>query len=469
MITQEINAPDIAYLWQWQMGRILRLNHKIFEAINYYNQAFDNLNQLRSDLAVLAPETQFSFRKKVEPVYREFVDLLLQSSQVSKNNLIKARNIIEALQIAELDNFFRDACAQAQPVNIDSLDSHTAIIYPIILENRLEVIVKLPGTDNLYHHSNNNILPSIVDETVKKLQEIIRKRSTVSKQVQNASQQVYDWLIKPFAAELQTNQNRETSQIKSLVFVLDGSLQNLPISVLYDGQKYLLERYAVAVTPSLQLLSPKPLQKQSDLLIAGATNAPSFMREGLPALENVKAELSEVSKQFNNYHILQDKKFLQENLQKKLKSESFNVVHIATHGKFSSNLEETYILDWNKRINVKDFDTLLQAPDFTKISSVELLVLSACETAIGDKRAALGLAGVAIRAGASSTLATLWQVNDASTTEFMIQFYQQLQKPNTTKAEALRNAQLAFLNNYSDTDYNRPYHWAPFILVGNWL
>jgi CHAT domain-containing protein len=468
-IAQEINASDIAYLWQWQMGRILRLNNKNSEAINYYNQAFNNLNQLRSDLVALAPETQFSFRKKVEPVYREFVDLLLQSSSVSKDNLIKARNIIEALQLAELDNFFRDACAQAKLVNIDNLDSHTAVIYPIILENRLEIIAKLPGTDNLRRYTNINVSASIVDETVKKLQEMLRKRSTVSKQVQNASQQVYDWLIKPCAAELETNQNRETSQIKSLVFVLDGSLQNLPMSVLYDGQKYLLERYAVAVTPSLQLLSPKPLQKQLDLLIAGATNAPSFIREGLPALETVEAELLEVSKKVKSSQILKNKEFLKENLQKQLNSESFNVVHIATHGKFSSNPEETYILDWNKRIQVKDFDSLLQAPDLTKITSVELLVLSACETAIGDKRAALGLAGVAIRAGASSTLATLWQVNDASTTEFMIQFYQQLQKPNTTKAEALRNAQLAFLNKYSDTDYNRPYHWAPFILVGNWL
>ncbi|NEO92452.1 MAG: CHAT domain-containing protein, partial [Moorea sp. SIO3G5] len=90
--------------------------------------------------------------------------------------------------------------------------------------------------------------------------------------------------------------------------------------------------------------------------------------------------------------------------------------------------------------------------------------------ATGDKRAALGLAGIAIRAGARSTLATLWQVNDASTAEFMNQFYQQLKNPKLTKAEALRNAQLAFLKKtYPNTYYHRPYNWAPFILVGNWL
>ena len=131
--------------------------------------------------------------------------------------------------------------------------------------------------------------------------------------------------------------------------------------------------------------------------------------------------------------------------------------------------ENTYILDWNQPIKVKDFDTLVRVKDQNIVSPVELLVLSACETATGDKRAALGLAGVAIRAGARSTLASLWQVNDASTAQFMIKLYQQFNNPQITKAEALRSAQLSFLKDYPDTDYNRPYHWAPFILVGNWL
>ena len=147
----------------------------------------------------------------------------------------------------------------------------------------------------------------------------------------------------------------------------------------------------------------------------------------------------------------------------------FNVVHIATHGTFSSNPEQTYLLDWKKRIRVKDLDNLLRVREEQIATPIELLVLSACETAAGDKRAALGLAGIAIRAGTRSTLATLWQVNDASTAEFMVQFYQQLKNPQITKAEALRQAQLAFLNKYVGTDYNRPYHWASFILVGNWL
>ena len=477
LIAQGVNAADIAYQWEWQIGRILR-NQNIkshntqdqVEAINYYSQALDNLNALRSDLVAMSPEVQFSFRDSVEPVYRQLVDLLLLSPQPSKDNLMKARNVIENLQLAELDNFFRDACAKPVAVNIDNLDVNAAVIYPIILQNRLEVIVKLPGNENLVHFTNQNISTSQVDEVVKQLQQLLRRRSTSTGKIKASSKQLYDWLIKPFEAELDKSTDRDKSQIKTLVFILDGSLQNIPISVLHDGEKYLIERYAVAVTPGLQLLSPKPLLREKvNALIAGANNAPSFKKEKLGPLENVNFELSELSKQVSKSHKLENQNFLKEEIQKQINSTPFNVVHIATHGQFSSNPEQTFVLDWNKRINIKDWDQLLQLKDFKTETPVELLVLSACETATGDKRAALGLAGVAIRAGARSTLATLWQVNDASTAEFMIQFYKKFNNSKITKAEALRNAQLDFLRDYPDTDYNRPYHWAPFILVGNWL
>ncbi|MDJ0615923.1 MAG: CHAT domain-containing protein [Calothrix sp. MO_192.B10] len=472
LIAQGINAPDIAYQLQWQMGRVLQNQQKSnSQAITYYTQAFNNLNTLRSDLAVLNPEIQFSFREKVEPVYREFVELLLRSPTPSKENLIQARDVIESLQLAELDNFFRDACAKPVAVNIDNLDANAAVIYPIILENRLEVIVKLPGVDNLRHYVNQDVSVAQVDEITKQIQTFLIKASTSPKKIKQAAKQIYDWLIQPFASELETAIERNKSNIKTLVFVLDGSLQNIPLSILYDGNKYLIERYAITVTPGLQLLAPKPLRKkQINALIAGTSNAPSFAKEGLSPLSNVAFELAEVSKEINRSQKLENKEFSQETIQKKINSAAFNIVHIATHGKFSSNPDETYILDWNKRINIKDWDSLLQIKDFNKQTTVELLVLSACETATGDKRAALGLAGVAIRAGASSTLATLWQVDDASTAEFMIQFYKQLiNNPQISKAEAVRNVQLAFLQDYPDIDYNRPYYWAPFILVGNWL
>jgi CHAT domain-containing protein len=138
---------------------------------------------------------------------------------------------------------------------------------------------------------------------------------------------------------------------------------------------------------------------------------------------------------------------------------------LATHGQFSSNADNTFILTWDGRINVKQLDQLLRSRE-GKLSPIELLVLSACQTATGDKRAALGMAGVAVRSGARSTLASLWSVSDRSTAFLMIKFYRELGKPEITKAEALRRAQVALLH---QDDYTSPYYWAPFVLLGNWL
>ncbi|AOY82737.2 CHAT domain-containing protein [Moorena producens JHB] len=487
LIAQGINAPDIAYQWQWQMGRILNaqaeqatttrnsnteaVTEVIQDAIAYYTQASNTLTNLRSDLVALNPDIQFSFREQVEPVYRQLVDLLLSSPQPSKDNLKQAREAIEALQLAEIDNFFRDACAKPEKVNIDNLDPTAGVIYPIILKDRLAVILKLPEPDNLRYYIHHNISEAQVDEAVKKFRNVLRRRSTSISKVKKESQQIYDWLIRPFESELDSNPEADQSPIKTLVFVLDGSLRNVPVGALYDGKQYLIERYAVAVTPGLQLVDPKPLPRQQlTALIAGATNAPSFKKEGLGPIDNVAFELTKIREQVNRSQKLENQEFIQENLQNQLTAAPFNVVHIATHGQFSSNPEQTFILDWDERIKVKDLDNLLRMSDPSGTTPIELLLLSACQTATGDKRAALGLAGIAIRAGARSTLATLWQVNDASTAEFMNQFYQQLNNPQLTKAEALRNAQLAFLKKtYPSTDYHRPHIWAPFILVGNWL
>ncbi|KOP23930.1 hypothetical protein AMR41_23610 [Hapalosiphon sp. MRB220] len=478
LLAQAINAADISYQWQWQMGRVLQAEtEKAFhnenanqEAILYYTQAFDNLNYLRSDLVALNPEVQFSFRESAEPVYRQLVDLLLRSPQPNRDNLIQARQVMEALQLAELDNFFGDACAKPKQVNIDQLDPYAAVIYPIILQNRLEVILKLPGLDNLRHYAHTNISVPQVDAAVTQLQNSLKRRSTSLKQLKTEAKQLYDWLIKPFADELESTKAREQSQIKTLVFVLDGSLRNLPMAVLYDGQRYLVERYAVSVTPTLQLLEPKPLHREAlSVLIAGASDAPSFKKEGLEAIDNVAVELKGIEENIQDNQTLENQEFIKKNVQAKINRTPFSIVHLATHGKFSYNPEQTYILDWNERIKVKDLDNLLRFNYQRSANPIDLLILSACETATGDKRAALGLAGVAIRAGARTTLASLWQINDASTAEFMIKFYQELNREQVTKAEALRNTQLAFLKASSDRDYNRPYHWSAFILVGNWL
>lgn len=161
---------------------------------------------------------------------------------------------------------------------------------------------------------------------------------------------------------------------------------------------------------------------------------------------------------------LVDQKFTLENLQTQLQQRSYPIVHMATHGKFGVNSETTFLVAYDDRIRLDDIDLLLRSRQTDQ--PVELLTLSACQTAAGDNRTALGIAGVAVRAGVKSALATLWYINDEATVPLIEEFYSQLRQPNISKAAALRNAQLTMLDNL---DYSHPAVWSPFILVGNWL
>jgi CHAT domain-containing protein len=271
------------------------------------------------------------------------------------------------------------------------------------------------------------------------------------------SQQVYNWLIRPAEADLQA------SGVKTLVFVLDGPLRNIPMAALNDGQQYLMEKYGIALTPGLELLASQPLARGTlKVLIAGLSEA----RQGFSALPNVEVELKQIQSEVPGQELL-NQQFTKTTIQNAIDAVPFPVVHLATHGQFSSKAEDTFILTWDGRINVNDLNNLLQRTDLRQSNPIELLVFSACETARGDNRAALGIAGVAVRAGARSTLATLWVVDDEATSALMVRFYKELTDATVTKAEALRRAQQSILQ---DSKYRQqPFYWAPYVLVGNWL
>lgn len=445
-------SPDIAYQLLWQLGRIRKAEGNLEGAIVQYTQAVNVLSSLRGDLVTVNPEVQFSFRESAEPVYRQLVELLLQEASPSQDKLKQARQTLESLQLAELDNFFRDACADAKPKSIEEIDPTAAVIYPIILSDRLEVILSIPGKP-LRHYSTKKTQEEL-ETAFRQAKNVIRPAGFPRDRLPPV-QQVYDWLIRPAEADLTAN------GIKTLVFVLDGYLRNLPMAILHDGKQFLVEKYSIALAPGLQLLAPKPLSK---VKLKVLTAALSEARQGFTALPGVTREIQQISAQMPATGLL-NQGFVSGELQARIKVGSYPIVHLATHGQFSSNAADTFIVTWDQKVNVKEFDLLLRSRIGEKQQAIELLVLSACETASGDSRAALGLAGAAIRSGARSTAATLWQVNDESTAIFMSEFYRQLALSKISKAEALRNAQLTLLNNPL---YKNPYFWAPFVLVGNW-
>ena len=450
-IARKIQADDIISQSAWQIGKLYKAQGKRIMAIASYGEAVKALKAMRSDLVAINPDVQFSFRESVEPVYRELVGLLLEEKP-TQSELIQARELMESLQVAELDNFLREACLD-KAQQIDRVDPTATVIYPVILPDRLAVILSKTGEPLRYYgvRKSQREIEQTLDNLLASLNPISdiqdRKRFT---------QQIYDWLIRP------AQKDGAFQDTKTLVFVLDGKLRNIPMAALYDGEQYLIEKYAVALSPGLQLMSAQSLQQNKVNAIVGGI---SESRSGFAALPAVESEVQQISKTVTS-DLLLNQKFTNAALAKHLKNSNADVVHLATHGQFSSRLEDTYLLTWDGRVNVKELSELLKNRGERESKAIELLVLSACDTATGDERAVLGLAGLAVKSGARSTVATLWPVKDKAAETLMVDLYKQLQKPNMTKAEALRQSQIDLIRK---TDFSEPFFWSTFVLVGNWL
>ncbi|MEO0739465.1 MAG: CHAT domain-containing protein, partial [Cyanobacteria bacterium J06649_12] len=452
-LAQSIGADQLAYQWQWQLGR---LQTDRSQALTYYQAAVNSLENVRQDLVAVETDVRFLLRDAVEPLYRELVTLLLESPVPPQANLQQAVREIDALQLARLEDFL--SCNLTQQVDLDEtqLDPAAAIIYPIVLPDQLAVVVRLPQSDQVQFYRTQ--LPAEeINRTLDKLR-IQIEQPFLSEQFFDLSQQVYDWLIRPVEASL------IAQSIDTLVFVSDGALRNVPMAALHDGQRFLIERYGVALSPSLQLPESQPLADVGlETLAFGLSEirAEFLPHQGFTPLHNVETELATIRAQVNGKSLL-NRRFTSENLQTLVDAEPAAVIHLATHGQFSSNPKDTFLLSWDRRIGLDDLSQMLS----TGQRGIELLILSACKTAAGDSRATLGLAGVAIQSGARSTIASLWNVNDLATSELMGNLYRNLAESGQVgRAQALRQAQIQLLHM---PGYQAPVYWAAYVLVGNW-
>ncbi|MEA5464415.1 CHAT domain-containing protein [Leptothoe sp. PORK10 BA2] len=450
--------PNGRYRWQWQQGRLFKQQQQPDKAIASYQGAVETLSLVRQDLLFIDAEVQFSFRDNVEPVYRELVELLLSDDNNNgpiKQNLDLAIQQIDNLQLSELENFLRCSLGTTAPINQFEAAANTAILYPIILENRLGVISQIQGQKRFTSFPMDQ---ATVEATLKQLQTDLSVAPNRTPKVIKTAQLVYDWLIRPLEADLERN------QIETLVFVLDGSLRNVPMAVLHNGQQYLLEKYTIAIAPELELFKPTPLPPDLKVFTGGVGQPQSIEGRNFSAIEKLDAELDAVSQLFGPQPPITNEDFNGMTLQEQLSTGNFSGIHLKTHGVFSSDPEETFIVAYDELILGQELGDLIQIGSRQGESPIELLVLSACSTATGDNRAILGLAGIAVRAGARSTLSTLWEAQDEPNTKMMVQFYQELKKDGTTRAQALHQAQLALMK-----DYPAPHVWATYVLVGNWL
>ncbi|MGK7887791.1 MAG: CHAT domain-containing protein [Leptolyngbyaceae cyanobacterium] len=450
-IARSLQAKDVVYQAAWQLGQLEKQQEHQDQAIAAYTEAVEALQALRGDLAAVNPEFQFSYREQVEPVYRELVSLLITHPNAA--SLTQAREVLEALQVAELDNFFREACLDIQADQIDQVDPNATVLYSMILPDRLAVIYSQKNQPLQVYETP--VDATTVEQTLRDFLASIHPSSDRQASLKTAAT-IYDWLIRPLenAGAIAPDQ--------TLVFVSDGLLRNIPLAALYDGEQYLIEKYAVALSPGLQLMQSRAFESQDmNALVGGISQA----RGAFHALPAVTTEVESIS-QLVGASALLDQALTRETLTKNLQDAPVNVVHLATHGQFSSNFGETYVLAWDGLVNINELSEILRNREGRTNQAIELLTLSACETATGDERSALGLAGLAVRSGARSTVATLWPIRDNAAAQLMIEFYTQLKTAQTSKAEALRQAQLSLL---SGENFNDPFFWSAYVMIGNWL
>jgi len=454
---QQTSAPELLFRWEWQKAHLARRQGRDEAAVTDYRRAVADLQRVRQDIPVEFQAGRSSYLTSFGPVYLEFADLLLRRAAVQPAEAAalrrEARDTVEALKESELQDYFRDSCVtsfEAKHRSIDTVARGSAVLYPIVLADRLELLVSVGQEQRQFTIP----LPEAqLRQEVQQFRILLEKRTT--NEYLPLAQQLYEQIIRPIEPLL------TASQVDTLVIVPDNVLRLIPFAALHDGTHFLVERYATATAPSLHLIDPKPLSSPNhDALVLGLSRAVG----GFAALPNVERETAAVQEITGGKSLL-NFDFSRSRFESELKGVPYNIVHIASHGEFGSDPSTTFVLASDGRLTMDDLERTIKFGQLRE-NALELLTLNACQTASGDDRAALGLAGVALKSGARSALATLWFISDQSSGELAISFYQAMKSGPVSKARALQIAQTQLI---ADPRFDHPAYWAPFLLIGNWL
>lgn len=474
---QDLNTKDGLYLLEWQKGRIFQAKGQFNLAVNAYQNAYNTLENIRSDLLTTEKDVQLDFRDSIEPIYRQLAQLKLQladsqslSSIQQKQELKEVLKIIDHLRLAELQNYLGNDCflridaPVSQPI---SAFPQTAIINSLMFQEKTAIIIILPDQSIKIHWIKQN-KANIIENIAQFRQNLLDGFLTLGDYDTSLSETLYSQIIRPFETDLQEY------DVKNLVFIQDSPFRPIPMAALHDGKQFLIEKYAVSTTPSLSLtFLQKRTLSDNKTLILGVTEESQIDGQIFPSLDNIPLEIATISQQFPNHQLLVNQQFNPQTLTQTLDNADYSIIHIATHAQFGTIPDDTFLVAGNNdKIALKSLENTLRLLE-SGSNSVELLTLTACETAEGDERSALGLAGVAIQAGVQSAIASLWPVSDQSTLQLILAFYDNLINSGVNKAEALREAQIQLIQAQSNPDinnqYSHPVYWSSFILIGNWL
>ncbi|XGV97328.1 MAG: tetratricopeptide repeat protein [Leptolyngbya sp. BL-A-14] len=519
------------------IGYLLEENRQPELAIVFYKQSINVQESIRRGMRKLSLEEQQSYTNFVVDTYRRLANLLLQQGRV-----MEALQVLDLLKVQELQDFFKDVkgnertakgiemlpeeqqilshldtsnldqylkstpvtalvnqlrqTATAQDLRLaaytdlqarlQNLGKDSALLYPLILKDRIELVIFTHNAPPI--HRTTLIDQTKLEQTIQSFRASIQKKD--SQDIRQPANQLYNWLIQPIEADL------KQANIKTLIYAPDGQMRYVPLTALYDGQQWLVEKYQVNYVTALSLTKLDRRSSQPPRILAGAftdkdvtvsINGQNFFFEAIPS---ALTEVKNLTRLFPNTTPLIEKQFNRAAMTPD-RINGYSIVHLATHGKLVSGAPEaSFIL-----LNNNEYITLREIKDW-KLPNVALVVLSACQTALGDKLGngieVIGFGYQLQQAQARASIATLWEISDASTRNLMNEFYARLQSEHLSPVEALREAQIALITGKGQTsgnkprssvdwpagqsqtatisrDLSHPYYWAPFILIGNGL
>jgi len=445
-------TPAQTYRLYWQIGKLQAQAGEIDAALTNYERAIANLDRIRGELL---QGSTLVFTERVLPVYQGYIELLLEKAEVPGQEskwLGQVQETLEGLNAAEILDYFDDNCVLPRDVmSLSNTAAGTAVLYPITLGTRPVLLVRTAnGIFRFDLAVDNDELKSMALA----FREAITNPKTSLSAYQAQASALFTALIGPAQSLI------ERSSITTLVTVPSAYLRLVPMAALHDGEDFLVNRYQLATTLGLQLTENASVDNvNSSAFIGGVSDAV----QGFVSLPGVETELAELKGALSATPLL-NRNFSVANVSNRLSSGNDGIVHLATHGYFDGDHANSFLLAHDDKITLDRLQSTVGARRFTG-NPLDLLVLSACETAKGDERAALGLAGVSLKAGARSTVASLWPIADAATAMLMKRFYQEL-RSGKSKAAALQSAQQMLL---SDPEWAHPNYWSPYLLIGNWL
>ncbi|MFN5398289.1 MAG: tetratricopeptide repeat protein [Pseudanabaena sp.] len=495
-IVRETKDRDGEGIVLQNIGVLLSNQNQSELAILFYKQSVNVRESIRKDIKKLNKEEQQSYTNTITSSYRRLANLLIKQDRI-----VEALQVLDLLKVQELEDYFKnikgsDRSAQGVrllepekamsdkllavsfensleinsqlankiqqlpkseinkvPDYLQKIPQGTALLYPLILGDRLEIILFSPNTTPISR---------TVKISQKELETLVTDfRATLldagSEDVKEPAAQLYQLLIKPIEAEL------VQAKTTTILYAPDGILRYIPIAALYDGKQWLAEKYRISNLISYSLFDFSAQPKNSPNILAGAFGGKAGeQKHGQTALPATLKEVQAIANSFTNSVTLIEENFSRQAIESKFKNH--NILHLATHAEFNIGVPDNSFIIFGNGDKIR----LNEITDW-QIPNIDLIVLSACQTGVGklgDGVEILGFGYQVQKAGAKNAIASLWKVDDAGTQALMVAFYDELKKGNVTSTEALHRAQVSLIKS---SEFNHPNYWSAFFAIGNGL